>query len=384
MNRHRDVGARRDTRGGLASVPELARALRRARTRQGLRLEDVSARTGLPLEQLQVLEMGAVERIPDRVAILRTLRRYADHLGLPGDRFVLAMVDQWPTTIDRATSVVAVRPIAQGQAAAPPSLPDRIPAAPAHPRDTGVVPASPPTAATPATAPAVAGGALLADPGPQTARHDISRTMPAWSPGPPAGGDPLPTVTAVDTGVVPTYQPPATARPGPHRPRTPLGLRVLVGVAAVAVLVGMAGLLVDHYEPHWLQDLGITHGPQPSHAQGASGSSTTSQAPPQPSFAVASSTTDTATLAVRSVTFTVEVTAVNGSSWIQATGAGKTSPTFAGVLTAGGTHTFSAQHSLVMMVGSIAAHLSVSVRGRTVGTYTPTAAPFTITLQTVP
>jgi transcriptional regulator with XRE-family HTH domain len=387
VNRHRDVGTRRgDARGGPASVPELARALRRARTRQGLRLEDVSARTGLPLEQLQVLEIGTVERIPDRVAILRTLRHYADHLGLPGDRFVLAMVDQWPTTISRATSVVAVSPVAEVPAVAPPSFPDRIVAAPVHPPDTGVVPASPPAvAAAPAGAPAVAGGALLADRDPvQATAHDLPRTMSARSSGLHAGGDPLPTITAVDTGVVPAYQPPATARPGPRGPRTPLGLRVLVGVAAVAVLVGVAGLLVDHYQPHWLRDLGITHGPQPSGTQRTSGSSTTSPAPPQPTFAVASSTADTATLAVRSASFTVEVTAVNGSSWVQATGTGKTSPTFASVLTSGGTHTFSAQHSLVMMVGSVAAHLSVSVQGKTVGTYVPTAAPFTVTLQTMP
>ncbi|MGH9092202.1 MAG: helix-turn-helix domain-containing protein, partial [Acidimicrobiales bacterium] len=158
MNRHRDVGTRRgDARWMPASVPELARTLRRARTRQGLRLEDVSARTGLPLEQLQAIETGTVERIPDRVAILRTLRRYADHLGLPGDRFVLAAVDHWPTTLGHPTTVVAVPPAAgavAGAVAGPSTVATVAGAGPARARhvpgpvDTGVVPVAAASLAT--------------------------------------------------------------------------------------------------------------------------------------------------------------------------------------------------------------------------------------------
>jgi len=36
------------------------------------------------------------------------------------------------------------------------------------------------------------------------------------------------------------------------------------------------------------------------------------------------------------------------------------------------------------MVGSIAAHLAISVQGKTVGTYVPSAAPFTVTVQSTP
>lgn len=393
MSRHRDTGARRgDARMTPTSIPEMAKALRRARTRQGLRLEDVSARTGLPLEQLQALEIGTVERIPDRVAIVRTLRRYADHLGLPGDRFVLSMVDQWPTTIDRPTSVVAVRPVVG--AAAPPAPPNLGAAAPARPLDTGVVPVIAPHNAPPAAAPppltataAAPAGTLLAgaDLG-QATRHDVPRSASPRALDSPTGGDLRPTTISTDTGVVPVYLPPTSTWTGSRRSRTPLGLRILVVVAAVAVLVGVAALLVDHYEPHWLRDLGITHGPPSSSTPGTtSGHSSTSHGTTsQPSFAVASSTPDAATLAVGSLSFTVEVTAVDGSTWVQGTAAGKTAPTFAGVLTSGGTHTFSAQRSLVVMVGSIAAHLSISVQGKTVGTYVPTAAPFTVTVQSTP
>ncbi|HUA94822.1 MAG TPA: helix-turn-helix domain-containing protein [Acidimicrobiales bacterium] len=386
MSRQRDTGARRgDARTTPTSIPDMAKALRRARTRQGLRLEDVSARTGLPLEQLQALEIGTVERIPDRVAIVRTLRRYADHLGLPGDRFVLSMVDQWPTTIDRPTSVVAVQPVAGTTAAAPQVSPNVAVPAPVGQLDTGVVPiTSPPLAAT-ASVPAgtlVAGSNLGAATTPEGPREASPRSVD-----PPTVGDhrPMTISPSPDTGIVPVYQPPTSTRTGSRRSRTPLALRIVVGVAAVAVLVGVAGLVADHYEPHWLRDLGITHGPPSSSTQGtAGGHSSSPGSTTQPSFAVASTTADSATLAVGSLSFTVEVTAVNGSTWVQGTAAGNTAPTFAGVLTTGGTHAFSAQRSLVLMVGSIAAHLAISVQGKTVGTYVPSAAPFTVTVQSTP
>ncbi|MGH9092659.1 MAG: RodZ domain-containing protein, partial [Acidimicrobiales bacterium] len=194
----------------------------------------------------------------------------------------------------------------------------------------------------------------------------------------------VPTTSLVDTGVVPAYQPPTAAR-GPRRPRTPLGLRILVGVAGLAVLAGVAGLLVDHFEPAWLQDLGITHRPHTPPARDDSvGTSTTAQTAPQATFAVASTAPGSATLAVRSPTFTVQLTAVGGSSWVQATAAGKAAPTYAGVLTAGASQTFTVQHSMAVQLGSVAAHVVVSVGGKVVGTYVPTSAPCTVTLQSVP
>jgi hypothetical protein len=389
VSRHRDPGARRgDARSAPATIPDMAKALRRARTRQGFRLEDVSARTGLPLEQLQALETGAVAHIPDRVAIVRTLHRYADHLGLPGDRFALSMVDQWPTTIDRPTAVVAVGPLPGTPAVPWPASPDLTAATATRSLDTDVVPVVAPASPAPPEPPAtaaltgtfLAGTGLVGPPsGPGVPRPPLPEpTAPATD------GAYRPASVAADTGVVPAYPSPSGARARPRQPRTPLGLRVLVGVAAVAVLVGVAGLLVDHYEPHWLRDLGITHGGPPSSQGTPSGHPPTSQGTSQPSFAVASSTAGSATLAVGSLAFTTVVTAVGGAAWVEGTASGKTSPTFAGVLPPGGTHAFSAQHALVVMVGSVAAHLAISVQGRTVGTYTPAAAPFTVTVQSTP
>src|SRR5579862_9188980 len=78
------------------STADVGRALRQERTRQGLSLRDVSMRTGIPQDQLRAAETGSFDR-PDGLAALKTVRRFADHLGLPGDRYALAILEQWPT-----------------------------------------------------------------------------------------------------------------------------------------------------------------------------------------------------------------------------------------------------------------------------------------------
>lgn len=374
MNRHRDGDGRRGDARLPSTVPELAVALRRARTRQGLRLEDVSARTGLPLEQLQALETGTVDRIPDRVAILRTLRRYADFLGLPGERFVLSVVDHWPTA---PAAALAIRPVpdpATGRSApvAGPGL------------DTGVLPAASlagagtgvGTGTTPRTR-AVGAGAT---------RTDVPRAA-AVPPGFQTATTQVPGhATVADTGVVPPYQPRAGgARPGGPRPRqahTPLGLRVLVGLVALAVVVGIAGLVVHRYEPHWLDDLGITHAPDHGTTTGTTtGPSSSTSTTSASQFAVTDATSTAATISVRSSSFVVQVQSVGGTSWVQTTQSGKSTPTFGGIVAEGQTQQFTVQHSMVMVVGSVAAHVDVLVGHESVGTYVPPAAPFTITFQ---
>src|ERR1700722_18926058 len=54
------------------SVPDLARLHR------GRAPEEASAACGLPVGQLEDFEAGTVSRLPDRVAVLKGLRRYAD------------------------------------------------------------------------------------------------------------------------------------------------------------------------------------------------------------------------------------------------------------------------------------------------------------------
>src|ERR1019366_233686 len=106
---HRDGSVRRmGTEAKPASVPDLARVLRQARTARGLELGSISEQTGIPLDQLQDLESGTVDPLPDRVAILKALSRYAAFLSLPGDQFVMTLVEHWPNAPTGAPPVVVV------------------------------------------------------------------------------------------------------------------------------------------------------------------------------------------------------------------------------------------------------------------------------------
>jgi transcriptional regulator with XRE-family HTH domain len=362
--RHRDGGNRRYGAVAMpASVPELARTLRRARTRQGLRLEDVSARTGLPLDELERLESGVVGRLDDRVATVKALRTFANALGLSGDHYALSLVEHWPA--DRPTRPASVT---VGGGAHDP---------------TGTVAAA---ATAPAAAPTAAAGATTAMV-PQVTTAAITGPLPAAVAvgGPQVWSDPTP-VAVVDTGSIPAVSG-VPHRPRRHRPDgTPVWLRVLVGVVAVAVLVGVAGLVVQAVQPSWLRAIGITHAPDhpgttgPAPRSGTSATSTTA-ATQTAGLRLASTTPTAATFTVRATTFTVETSAVGNPSWVQITEPGQSAPLYAGVLEAGQSKSFSTQHALVVEIGSSAAHLFVSSAGKNLGFYFPKAAPYTVTFN---
>ena len=182
----------------------------------------------------------------------------------------------------------------------------------------------------------------------------------------------------VDTGVVPAV-PVAASKPHRARRRTPLGLRILVVVAAVAVLAGIAGLLIHRYKPHWLDTVGITHSPKTTTS--TTGASTTTAAPTI--FKVSGTSADSATFSVHASTFSVQVTAVGNPSWVQATQAGKTTPTYGAVLAANDSEHFTVDHALTVVVGSVSAHVYISVDGKPVGFYLPPAAPYTMIFKGV-
>ncbi|HEX3947923.1 MAG TPA: RodZ domain-containing protein [Acidimicrobiales bacterium] len=385
MIRHRDGGTRRSGAPGLpSSVPELARTLRRVRTRQGLRLEDVSARTGVSLAQLEALESGTVDRIPDQVAIVKALRTYASSLGLSGDQFALSLVEHWPSVRNVQAPVLAVN-------------------------GTGVVPTVGPATAM---VPSVGAGAGEWTEGPDALSSVTTGPVPAGTPWPGTAGQssaaavPLPAGTfqpgIADTGITPTV---SGAAHRPRRPRTgaPLWLWLLVGLVGLAVLVGLAGLVVQEVEPSWLRSLGITHPTHPTHPDQATGGQTGTPGTPggtggsgsagststtaaggggRGDFHLVSTTPTTATFDVASPKTGVEVIAVGGPSWVQVSEIGQTAPLFAGILEAGQSKSFPVEHSLAVEVGSSAAHVYVSADGKNLGFYFPPAAPYTMTFQT--
>ncbi|HVX20808.1 MAG TPA: helix-turn-helix transcriptional regulator [Acidimicrobiales bacterium] len=376
MIRHRDGGPRHNGTPGLpSSVPELARTLRRVRTRQGLRLEDVSVRGGLPLAQLEALESGTVDRMPDRVATVKVLRGYADFLGLSGDQFALALVDIWPTVPSAQFPIAAV-----------------------HGSTGAVPPTGPPTVAVPGIG---AAGAPTGQVASVTAALPGTPLTGAWpTTGTHPTGGPSGVRGLADTGVAPAVTGP------PHRPRrrdrrsdrrdgAPLWLKGVVTVVVVAILVAAAGLIIQEVKPSWLRSLGITHAP----AGGSGGSSgggsgggntttssprsTTSSAPPSGSGTLkpATTTATTATFDLRGATPTVAVAAVGNPSWVQVTATGQADPLFSGILQAGQTQSFPVHQSLVVEIGSSAAHLSAAAAGKDLGSYIPTVAPYTLTFN---
>lgn len=348
--------------------------LRRVRTRQGLRLEEVAFRAGLSLEHLNALETATFDRSLDRVAVLRSLRTYANFLGLQGERLVLLMIDLWPGTRAAAATLGATR---TGEVTKVPAV-----SGTSTSTATGLLPA---TARDTATVPAVGPGHRVTPP---EGASPVPITRPnervPGSHGHPGDDEhtvPVPRVVA-DTGPVPAVTSPSVAR-------SPLLLRVAVGLVALAVVVGAVGLVIDHYRPSWLRSLGITHTTAPpgngSAAGGAAGTThhRTIATTTVPQFTVGATTATGVTLSVRAPAFTAQLVAVGGEAWAEVAAAAGGQPLFAGIMAAGQSQTFTNQHDLVINIGSKAAHLFVSVKGRTVGFYLPQVAPFTIRINGV-
>ncbi len=384
------------------SVPALGRTLRRERIHLGLRLDDVALRTGLPVGALEALEAGTVAHIPDRVLILKILRRYADFVGLPGDRYALILIDHWPAD---GSPIVPVGAAAQtGSVAAAPAAVAAPSVTRAAPTTTIAGSGPPPTDNGHALTAPVAGltsGEVQVGPGPADAM--VTGAMAAVSAdaallqgaAPPTGvvTDPSrrtfldPTTAPVamvlaDTGVssaIPRERPPR-----PSKPRRPLfWLRTVVIVVAILVLVGAAGLIVNHYRPEWIHKLGITSAPvtsPPSHTTGGTAPTPTGKTPP-PTVTQSSASAAAATYDVHAGSFQVGVVATGGPSWVQVTNADNGSPAFAGVLNPGERKVFNVDHSLTLQIGSRAGHVYVAVDKKLVSVFVPQVAPFLITYQ---
>jgi transcriptional regulator with XRE-family HTH domain len=351
------------------SVPALGRTLRRERIHLGLRLEDVALRTGLPVGALEALEAGTVAHIPDRVLILKILRRYADFVGLPGDRFALILIDHWPADGSPIVPVGAT-------AAVPTDTVDSIKSTSANGHTVADV-AAPTTGAPDATLVTGAVAAVGAGGGSPTGAPSASGSGPSFL-GPTTA--PVAMVLA-DTGVST-----AVPRDPPVRPkqrRSLLWLRVVVSFVAVLVLIGAAGLIVNHYKPEWIHKLGITSAPViGTPATSASGTTHTSAPKAAPPAVTQSSSSSTAaTYDVHAAAFQVDVVATGGASWVQATNAQGDTPAFAGVLNPGERKVFNVNQSLTLQIGSRAGHVYVAVGKRLVSVFVPTVAPFLITYQ---
>jgi transcriptional regulator with XRE-family HTH domain len=371
------------------SVPDLARTLRQVRLQRGLDLEEAAAACGLPVGQLEDFEAGTVSRLPDRVAVLKALRRYADSLDLPGERFVLVMVEHWPEEAMVTAAAVATGTAVEAVAGAP-SL---VPAAPVA--ETSTLFLVPDTLTT-ATVVAQPSPAVVSAGAGANGATDVD---PSTDQGP---------LVLADTGVTPAVR--------AWRPRAgALGdsavLEYVNGFLAVVLVICAAWLAVNHWRPQWLRTIHVpytskslplvagtpaaaTPGTHPSTATRGTTATTaksaapTTTAPAAPrgrggstqALRLTSVTGDHATFAVRADTFVVRVHCVGGDAWVQVSGSTPT-PVFAQVVPTNGTKNFRGQGQLTMVIGSSAARLTVLHDKKVIGTYTPPSAPFSMTFN---
>jgi hypothetical protein len=382
------------------SVPDLARTLRQTRLQRGLDLDGASAACGVPVAQLEDFEAGTVSRLPDRVAVLKGLRRYADSLDLPGERFVLVMVEHWPDDEVVTSSVGALGATGEVVAVAAGSAAPTTVAGP----EVGGLFLVPDTLTTTAALPAQP--AVTGLPSAQVATATNGGI--AWAGNGTSGDastDQVPLVLA-DTGVTPAVRAwrPSVGSLGADS----VAIEYLCGFLAVLLVIGGAWLGVNHWRPQWLRTIHVPYtskplplaaGPRPtttptsaSPAGRGVGTPTTAPhvapttAPSRaakglgggPALRLTSVTGDHATFAVRATTFTVRVHCVGGDAWVQVSGSTPT-PVYAQVVPANGTKDFHGRAQLTMLIGSSAARLTILHGTHVIGTYTPPSAPFSMT-----
>ena len=343
-----------DGQNGGPGVPvePVGARLRQAREERGLDLLTVHDRIGRPITQIEALEAGDMDALPDEGLAVSTLRRYATLLGLDGD----AMTDRFLT--ERAAygdlSATRATPAVTTVVAAVTSGPDHLRAF----TETGEVPQ--------------VGGRV-------TSAAGTSGTSDyAVSVGPPTGT--IPVVPRADLRK--SRRSVARARRRMHAPRT---LKVLTWTVAVLLVAVVAGFVMLAAAPRTLANAHILRVvPAGSAAAGGSSGGAASPGTTVPAghqaFPVVptGSTGNSASYAVATRTFNV-VVATSGPCWVQITSSSSATPLVSGVQPAAKILTFPAQGTMTVEVGSSAVLVGVTIKGKNAFTDAPKAAPFTYT-----
>jgi cytoskeletal protein RodZ len=351
-----------------ASVPDIARSLRLARLRAELTVREAAARAGLDSTVIEALESGDRGQHHDRIATLRSLRAYAEALGLPGDDYVLAAVEQWPSSAGPAGPVSPV--LITGS-------------------ETAVVPVVSISSA-PAGGHSPAGGHGSVWPGEATGVPDATTTgvMDTLRPTSVTDTGRLP---ALDTGRVPVVD--TGEVPAVHLGVPRLLTFMTVLVAFLVVLGGAALIEHNHINgwfdsgrtttTRWVDDaksaLGITSNP-PAHGHHTSTTPTTAAKAAHASEvtmkAGAGALSENISVAAKS--FTVKVLAVTRPCWVDVTMPGQLTPLYEGDLQPGESHSFVVTDSLTVETGSSAGGTQFYEGFKLLGYYFPPKAPFTI------
>ena len=344
-----------------ASVPDIARSLRLARERAELTVAEAAARAGLGNAVVEDLESGNVGQQHDRIATLRSLRSYADSLGLPGSDYVLVAVEQWPSigpvlTTGNETAVVPVVSISSSPAGGH-SPPGRL-------------------------------GSVW--PGDATGVADATTTgvMETLRPTSVTDTGRLP---ALDTGRVPVVD---TGEVAAVNLGVPVLLKFMVGLVAFLVVLAGAALVEHnhingwfdsgrHTTTHWVDDvksaLGITSSPS-GHGHHATTTPTTAAKAVDASKVTMKAGPGglSENISVAASSFTVKVVATKGPCWVSVSTAPGLTPLFEQTLLPGESHLFVVTSSLTVQTGSSAGGVIFYEGFKLIGFYAPPKAPFTI------
>jgi hypothetical protein len=357
-----------------ASLPDMGRSLRVAREQAALAIPEAARRAGLRQAVVEALEHGEVGPQHDRIETLRNLKTYAASLGLPGNDYVLAAVEQWPAAALTAAphGDTALVPVVSISSSAPAG--GHWPAGTQWPSDaTGVADATT-TGVFDATT---------------TGVFDTTTTGVFDSIRPVLLAEQLQNtgqVSIVDTGEVPAVRLPA-----------PRYLKVLIGLVAFLVVVGGAALLEHEHVKGWAHDvrsstahwydngkvaLGITSKPNGHATTSTTHTSSPAKSHPQAAYKVVNDFDGLgATFNVPASSYIVQISAVNAPCWVSATVAGNSRPVFQQVLQAGQNHNFTVTSSMTIQTGSAAGHAALYRGFKLLGSYAPSRTPFTMTFN---
>jgi transcriptional regulator with XRE-family HTH domain len=344
---------RRDDEGdGTASAQEIGRLLRYNREQRGLDLLAVHDRLGRPITQIEALEQGDLNRLPDQALALSTLRRYAAFLGLDGDALALQMIDAWSST--PATPA----PVAEAGTAAKTTVVTAVTAGPDHLRaftQTGEVPK-------------VGGGSSGPPTGSGASGYGVTT-------GPPTGT--FPVVPRQDLRQ--SKRAVAKAR---RRLRAPTLLKVGTWIVAVLAVAAIAGLFVYRSRPQWLVQAHILKVVQPGGPAAAGKKPVTAGgskgAAAAPRVVSTATTPQTGSFTVNAAKFVVTI-GTSGKCWMEVTSSASQAPLLVGIQAAGKTFSFPSDGTMTVQVGASAVLVSITIDKKVVWLNAPTVTPYTYT-----
>lgn len=360
-NGDRSQNRRKKRRGEQPLTPTAAGAmLSDARVGLGIELAEVHDRTGISSRNLEALESGEVQHFSEPSAAAMAMRRYAELVGLDPEPLIGSL-----------SSGVLAHAGAPSVGAPSVGLPSAEAPSVGLPYAGAALVAGEPSW-RPATS-AEQSGHLRKYYGDQSHLHSFTQTaqVPAVGGSSGWGGSPYP-------GFAGGYA------PSRRRRKAPLALRLFTWLVLFLLVVGAAGLGVDHYKAQWLRDIHVLRDNGRSASRPTSHKKVTS--PPSTSTTVHAVVTSrpagvgTVDVKVSTPNYSIFI-ATSGSCWVEARTALGANPLLNKTLLAGQTATIPVSGSPVaLQFGSLSALIKVQVGGQTVAGWSlkPDAVPFYI------